>query len=359
MQKRQLICATIRVTTRTDLSGRVTADDRSLGIGEPKNLQHIARSILNVSLMVVGLFTLAPMPAQADEDSDRYPRREDNEKGIRAEIAALQAEVTSLHSAVSGLQNQIRGLETANESLQDRFDSLQASNAALEKQLATIKANHALLLGQFVDVDFAMEKGVRAPNIIFSGANIHIESGSGATDDHGTSTGLGNLIIGYDEDPINPLTGDSTLGLPTIMQTSGFPSPLNPGDRGGSHNLVIGGGNRFTQAAFGGFVAGERNTINNFGASIAGGFFNSASGLFTSVSGGIRNGASGLFASVSSGGLNAATATDASVSGGFENSATGDAASVSGGVSNVASGLFSSVSGGSGVTNSNDPVNAP
>ena len=349
MQKRQLICATIRVTNRTDISGRVTADETngSLGIGKRKNLQPIACSILVVSLMMEGLlFTLAPIPAQADEENDLHRRREDNDKGIRAEIAALQAHVASLHSIVSGLQNQIGALETANASLQDRFDSLQASNTALEKQLATIKANRALLLGQFVNVDFAMEKGVRAPNIIFSGANIHIESGSGATDDHGTSTGLGNLIIGYDDDPINPLPGDSTLGLPTIMQTSGSPSPLNPGDRGGAHNLVIGGGNRFTQAAFGGFVAGERNTINNFGASVAGGFSNSAGGLFASVSGGIRNGANGLFASVSSGGLNTATATDAGVSGGFENSATGDAATVSGGVSNTASGLFSSVSGG-------------
>jgi hypothetical protein len=106
--------------------------------------------------------------------------------------------------------------------------------------LATVKSNRALLLGQFVNVDFSLEKGVRAPNIIFSGANIHIESGSGATDDHGSPTGLGNLIIGYDEDPINSLIGDSSDGLP-IMQGPGGPTPLNTGDRGGSHNLVIGG----------------------------------------------------------------------------------------------------------------------
>ena len=184
------------------------------------------------------------------------------------------------------------------------------------------------------------------PNIVFSRANIHIVSGSGRTDDNGNATGLGNLIIGYDEDPINPLPGDSTLGLPTIMQTSGFPFPLNPGDRGGSHNLVIGGGNRFTKAAFGGFVAGERNAIDGFGASVSGGFFSNASGLFSSISGGIRNSASGLFASVSGGGLNEASGTDASVSGGFENLASGPGASVGGGVFNFASGLFASVSGG-------------
>jgi hypothetical protein len=227
--------------------------------------------------------------------------------------------------------------------------------------LATIKSNRALLLGQFVNVDFAMDKGVRAPNIIFSGANIHIESGSGATDDDGNPTGLGNLIIRYDEDPINPLPGDFSLGLPTIMQTSGFPSPLNPGDRGGSHNLVIGGGNRFTQAASGGFVAGERNTIKSFGASVSGGFFSTASGLFASVSGGIRNSASGPFASVSGGELNTASGFFASsVSGGGFNFASGPFdASVSGGNSNTAGGNATVVIGGQNVTDNKDRSIAP
>ena len=48
-------------------------------------------------------------------------------------------------------------------------------------------------------------------------------------------------------------------------------SVLNTGDRGGSHNLVIGSGHRFTMAAFGGLLAGELNTISNLGASVSGG----------------------------------------------------------------------------------------
>jgi hypothetical protein len=281
-------------------------------------------------LVAAGLvIALTPMAASADE----------NERGIRKEIEALEAKLTALNQTVSALESRVGSLQTTNTALQDQIQ-------ALKTELTAVQSNHALLLGPFVSVDPNPEIGVAGPNIIFSGANIHIVSGSGATDDHGNPTGLGNLIIGYDEDPIKPLTGDSTAGLPTIMQSSGFPSPLNPGDRGGSHNLVIGGGNRFTRAAFGGFVAGERNTINSFGASVSGGFFNGASGLFASISGGIRNHASGLFASVSSGGLNQATGTDASVSGGFENFASGAGASISGGSYNTASGLFASVSGG-------------
>jgi hypothetical protein len=183
------------------------------------------------------------------------------------------------------------------------------------------------------------------PHITFKGANIHIESGSGATDDHGNPTGLGNLIIGYDEDPINSLNGDFSDGLP-IMQGPGGPSPLRPGDRGGSHNLVIGSGNRFTQAAFSGLVVGERNTIESFGASVSGGFHNTASGLFASVSAGVENIAGGRFASVTGGGRNGAGGDGGSGSGGFENGASIGFTSVTGGLQNTASNLFASVSGG-------------
>jgi hypothetical protein len=70
-------------------------------------------------------------------------------------------------------------------------------------------------------------------------------------------------------------------------------APFNPGDRGGSHNLVIGAGHRFTEAAFGGLVAGRGNTISNTAASVSGGFDNIASGELASVSGGFENVASG------------------------------------------------------------------
>jgi hypothetical protein len=57
--------------------------------------------------------------------------------------------------------------------------------------------------------------------------------------------------------------------------------------------LVIGKLNSFTQAAFGGLVAGEGNTISNEGISISGGINGIASGLYSSISGGAANTASG------------------------------------------------------------------
>ena len=228
------------------------------------------------------------------------------------------------------------------------LEALSAQVAALQQTVLTLQGEVNALqnvqaLDPFVSVDPNPRAGVAGPHIIFSGANIHVVSGSGATNDNGTPRGLGNLIIGYDEDP-------AQVG-----------SPLNPGDRGGSHNVVIGASHKFTQAAFGGLVAGARNTISNTAASVSGGlnntasgetasvsggFGNEASGNFASVSGGFGNEASGVLASVSGGLNNTASGGSASVSGGRDNEASGDNASVSGGFSNEASGVLASVSGG-------------
>jgi uncharacterized coiled-coil protein SlyX len=285
---------------------------------------------LKIVGMVVGLFiALMPLPGIAGEDHRGGSGEDERERGGHRRIEFLEAKVASLERSVSALQDQV---------------------AALQTTLATVQSNRALALGPFVRVDPNPQIGVAGPNITFSGANIHIVSGSGRTDDNGNPSGLGNLIIGYDEDPAKPLIGDSLDGLP-IMQSPGIPSPLNTGDRGGSHNLIIGGGNRFTQAAIGGLVVGQRNTIESFGASISGGFNNLASGFFASVSAGVRNRASGQYASVSGGGFNiAGDASGASVGGGFSNTASGPYANVSAGYINAASNNFSSVLGGSGNT---------
>jgi hypothetical protein len=237
--------------------------------------------------------------------------------------AALALTALTAGSGVhaQSLEERIAKLEATVATLQDQVDTLQT-------QLAAVQSSNVLALDPFVSVDPNPELGVTGPHIIFSGANIHIVSGSDVTDDGGTPRGLGNLIIGYDEDP-------AQVG-----------SHLNPGDRGGSHNLVIGRFNRFTRAAFGGLVVGESNTISGRRASVSGGFGNTASGFGASVSGGAGNTASGALASVSGGQQNTARGQNASVSGGLNNTASGIRASVSGGQQNTASGFGASVSGG-------------
>jgi len=129
-------------------------------------------------------------------------------------------------------------------------------------------------------------------DVVFTGVNVHVRDGSGNTD--GAVNGLGNLIVGYNED-----VGDDAV-------------------RSGSHNLIVGTEHSYT--SYGGLVVGKSNTI---------------SGAFTTVSGGYSNTASGWYSSVS---------------GGYSNTASGWSSSVSGGRYNIASGDYSSVLGGGGET---------
>lgn len=152
-------------------------------------------------------------------------------------------------------------------------------------------------------------------DVFFSGFNVHVRSGSGATD--GPVNGRGNLIVGYN---------------------AGSP------ERTGSHNLVVGDLHSYT--SFGGLVAGRANTISGASATVSGGFNNVASGIGASVSGGQHNRATGELASVSGGHRNLASDLWASVSGGEDNVAQSIVASVSGGSRNSALAFGASVCGG-------------
>ncbi len=225
--------------------------------------------------------------------------------------------------------------------LQGQVMSLQGQVTSLQTALTEVQSNHALELGPYVSVDSGVENGLAGPNLIFKGSNVHIESGSGNTLD---STGLGNLVVGYDEDSVSPSTIDA--------------------NRSGSRNLIVGPQHEFT--ASGGVVFGYKNSTTfkyatvtggqfnestSLASSVCGGAGNTASSNAASVSGGYYNIASGLYSTVSGGDYNTANGvTYASVVGGEQNVASGSSATVSGGSSNVASGWYASILGGDGVT---------
>lgn len=221
-------------------------------------------------------------------------------------------------------QNKIHQLQRQLKALKVALDQTNAELIALQNNMAAVLANAALALGPFVSVEPNSIEGVPGTNIIITGANVHIRSGSGVTDDNGSPTGLGNLIIGYNEPPAQHVLG--------------------PSDRGGSHNLIVGIGHVFGQV--GGFVAGTENALLGPFAVISGGIGNSALGYSASISGGINNKATDSGSSVSGGINNIASASGASVSGGIENEAKASGASVSGGINNIASGEGAITSGG-------------
>ncbi len=218
------------------------------------------------------------------------------------------------------------------QELQVQIDALRQQNAQLEAQVADHEARIVPLetailpvadLGHYVRVQLGDINDLAGPHIIFEGANVHIRSGFGFTEDD--TTGLGNLVVGYNEKP-----------------TGGHGSA----DRDGAHNLVVGPQHEYQ--SWGGFVAGYRNSISGRNASVSGGSENEAKGRGSSVSGGDNNTASGSWSSVSGGESNTAIGNAGSVSGGAGNRAIGGAASVSGGLINTASGNLSSVNGGRG-----------
>jgi hypothetical protein len=240
--------------------------------------------------------------------------------------------------------------------LQARVSTLENEVSALQALLAGVTRNGSTLL--------------------FSGMNLQLESGSGAT--NGQVNGLGNLIIGYNE---------------------------NPGSQTGSHNLVLGNSQSFT--SYGGLLGGQNNTASGpfvavlgkgnaataASSAVTGGEFNQATapyatvgggcsgiagpgsvsidptcfnittglGNWATVSGGVGNHAigndaailggygnqaSGIESTISGGAVGTASGTDAAVSGGDNNQANGDESSISGGESNIAGDPFSAVSGG-------------
>jgi hypothetical protein len=177
-----------------------------------------------------------------------------------------------------------------------------------------------------VDVSRLTDPNTGQDTLQFSDMNVQIVNGTGATN---SATGVGNLIIGYN-DP---------------RDDTECPDGFECNRRSGSHMLVTGWKNNYS--SWGGVVLGTHNETSGPYASVSGGILNQASGSRASVSGGWANTASGDYASVSGGANNIASGEMASVSGGSGNQASGYLGSVSGGYGNQATGQESSVSGGS------------
>ncbi len=257
-------------------------------------------------------------------------------KELKATVAALQEQNKAQQDQISALSEELANLAITQDMINDlaaRLVSAESKIIELTAQLAAVdiaglesrleeaeksleNVQPLLDLGEFVSVNREPMYGVTGPHVIFEGANVHVRSGSDYTDDDTSLSGLGNLIIGYNEEP----------------------EKLNKGQREGSHNLVIGRFHRFS--SWGGLIAGERNTISGPYSSVSGGSYNAATDDGASVSGGSENDATGPYSSVSGGSYNAATDDGASVSGGFMNLATGQFSSVSGGTLRQASGKY-------------------
>ncbi len=188
------------------------------------------------------------------------------------------------------------------------------------------------------------------PTVLFTGANVQIVNGLGSTngypDDFSSvdaletvTNGVGNLIVGYNEDTNDPFLQNSAK-------------------RNGSHNII--GGIGASYASFGGVVLGRKNTMNGPYAGILGGFDNRATGPYSTILGGggfdsgtsQGNLATGEFSTIAGGSFNSAIGQISHVCGGFKNKATARQSVVVGCSENRASGNDSVVLSGTGNTSS-------
>lgn len=271
-----------------------------------------------------------PNPAFTDTDAD-----------VRAELAALRADVSQLRNRSEQAENRYqRAARRARLQTSLAFAALTGAIFLSPGNRAAIAQGYGMTLQQLAARLTTAESNVsklqnRATALetktqfmtantdgkwtTFSGCNVYIQNGLGATNGNPQSpfdpktavtNGLGNLIIGYNQS--GNFRGDQ---------------------RGGSHNLVLGDANNYTN--YGGLVAGLTNMISGDYATITGGAQGLASGELSSISGGLSNVASG---------------TQASISGGGQNTASGANSSVGGGVNNVVGGYVATVSGGVGIT---------
>jgi hypothetical protein len=160
----------------------------------------------------------------------------------------------------------LTGLTSGHSQTAAQFADLINQVKILQAQVLALQRSPVQALTPFLTVDSNPKNGVRGPNVIFHDCNLHLTNG---TFDTTVSNGLGNLIIGYNE-----------LPNPNIVQA---------GERGGSHNLVMGRWNKFFNTSFGSFVGGQWNDMHGFECAIISGYRNNVTTAHSVVVGGSQN----------------------------------------------------------------------
>lgn len=224
-----------------------------------------------VSILMMGLLAVPNLSPATDRDGNG--RHSLLNAGLRSKIEHLRdkiAEHRADHHSQGGIPGSLQALQMEVSSLKTDLATANAQLLKLATRLNVLETPTAggggtspalTELAKYVTVDLNTLNGVKGPHVIFHHANVHVQSGSGTTTEAGGLTGLGNLIVGYNEMP-----GQSS------------------GARVGSHNLVVGPSHAFTSR--GGVVFGRGNLISGEYATTLGGVQNSSEGAASSILGG-------------------------------------------------------------------------
>jgi uncharacterized coiled-coil protein SlyX len=284
--------------------------------------------------------------ACGDEDLEaRLDALEAENAAQAALIANLEDEVSAINGAVDLTELDQRVQDNADAiaaNAQDAADGLQANRdrmdqhalliddlsaefvefqADLDAHAASLSAHAGAISDLQADtagvadvLQFVSSDGT---HVYVTGANLYIQSGDGSTT--GSVNGLGNLIVGYDEDD-------------------------GGNDKSGSHNLILGPNHDYT--SYSGIVSGQGNASEATYASVIGGTSSTADASYAVVVGGYAASASGSYSAIFGGWEPSASGLASTTVGGREPEATGAYATASGGRANIASGSNSAVYGG-------------
>lgn len=263
------------------------------------------------------------------------------------------------------LEARIEANALVNAELEARIEVLEALVVELQAQITANDGDIATAANvlQYVSVDNGEMNGIVGPHFVIEGANVHIRSGAGSTTegcnhaapDCDGRTGLGNLIVGYNEDRSAAYSDDYISNVfgsanhaalcaaqPWVVDPEGTPVCV---ERSGSHNLIVGQWHNFV--GHGGALAGIFNDVRG-SHQFAAGSQNSVHGAYGTVTGGVFNRAKGNFSSIGGGRFNETEwgASFTSVNGGSFNVAFGEASAISGGAGNRTNAMNSAISGG-------------
>ncbi|MDP2308302.1 MAG: hypothetical protein Q8P18_19945 [Pseudomonadota bacterium] len=154
--------------------------------------------------------------------------------GLDARMASAESDIDTTSASLATLSTSVTSVTSAATSLDTRLGAAELDIAALESAPGAELDPTLEALLTYLAVDDASD------TITFSGANLFVNNGAGAT---ATNNGFGNLVVGYAES-----SGDT---------------------RTGSHNLVV--GPLHSWSSYGGLLAGYDNVVAAPYATVSGG----------------------------------------------------------------------------------------
>jgi hypothetical protein len=187
--------------------------------------------------------------------------------------AAVAADLRSQATQLNLAQSDLNSVQTDLSLMAMQILDLQAALTAVEADITSLAVSSGSTTLPFDANEVAEVMNYLSVNsdgdVVFTGANVLIQDGYGATDDGtiegGGLSGKGNLIVGYNESGSTWCSDDTQ-------------------DRSGAHNLVLGSCHSYS--GIGSLIAGYENEITSAYSSITGGYSNVVNADYGSVYGG-------------------------------------------------------------------------